>query len=84
MTELTEKNVVDSKYRMILMAARRARQLQGGAKPLVHTTSRKTTRTALEEMKAGVVKFEYMHPVIGETTAKEPPPPERGSEKGRK
>ena len=85
MTDLTESNVVDSKYRMILMAAKRARQLQGGAKPLVHTTSKKTTRVAQEEMKAGVVKFEYLHPLItAETASKEPPAPEKGSEKGKK
>ena len=73
MTELTENNVIDSKYRMILMAARRARQLQGGAKPMVHTTARKTTRVALEELDAGMVKFEYMHPVVTEPVPKEPP-----------
>ena len=77
MTELTETNVVDSKYRMILMAAKRARQLQGGAKPLVHTTSRKHTRVAQEELKAGVLKFEYLLPVA-ETAPKEPPPPPKG------
>jgi DNA-directed RNA polymerase subunit omega len=82
MTELTENNVIDSKYRMILMAAKRARQLQGGAKPLVHTTSRKTTRVAQEEMKAGVVKFEYLHPLVGDTVPKEPPSSEKGAEKG--
>ena len=75
MTELTETNVVDSKYRMILMAAKRARQLQGGAKPLVHTTSRKTTRVAQEELKAGVLKFEYLHPLTTETVPKEPVSP---------
>ena len=78
MTELTETNVVDSKYRMILMAAKRARQLQGGAKPLVHTTSRKFTRIALEELKAGVLKFEYLHPVSAETVPKEPVSPAKG------
>ena len=83
MTELTENNVIDSKYRMILMAAKRARQLQGGAKPLVHTTSRKTTRIALEELNAGVIRFEYLHPLVtAEAGSKEPPPPEKGPEKG--
>lgn len=51
-------NTIDSKFRFILIAAKRARQLQGGAKPLVHTTSRKPTRTAQEELRAGAVKFE--------------------------
>ena len=78
MTELTETNVVDSKYRMILMAAKRARQLQWGAKALVHTLSRKTTRVAQEELKAGVLKFEYVHTVGAETVPKEPPPPAKG------
>ena len=78
MTELIETNVVDSKYRMILMAAKRARQLQAGAKPLVLTTSRKTTRIAQEELKAGMLKFEYMHRVGAETVPKEPAPPPKG------
>ena len=78
MTELTEHNVIDSKYRMILIAARRARQLQGGAKPLVHTTSRKPTRVAVEEMKAGVLKFEYRRPVGAETAPKEKAPAAKG------
>lgn len=78
MTELTENNVIDSKYRLILMAAKRARQLQGGARPLVHTTSRKHTRVAQEELKAGVLKFEYLLPVVPETVAKEPAPPPKG------
>jgi DNA-directed RNA polymerase subunit K/omega len=67
---------------MILMAAKRARQLQGGAKPLVHTTSRKTTRVALEEMRAGVVKFEYLHPLINAEAVLKEPSPEKGAEKG--
>lgn len=83
MTELTEKNVIDSKYRMILMAAKRARQLQGGAKPLVHTTSRKTTRVAQEELNAGVVKFEYLHPVITDALSKETPAPDKETDKGQ-
>jgi len=78
MTELTENNVIDSKYRMILMAAKRARQLQGGAKPLVHTAARKPTRVALEELKAGVLKFEYQLPVVTETASKEAPPAPKG------
>lgn len=49
---------IDSKFRYILIAAKRARQLQAGAKPLVHTTSRKPTRIAQEEMKAGIVQWE--------------------------
>ena len=82
MTESNETNVIDSKYRMILMAAKRARQLQGGAKPLVHTTSRKTTRVAQEELKAGVIKFEYLHPIITDPAANESQSQEKQADKG--
>ena len=50
----------DSKFRMILVAAKRARQIQSGAKPLVHTNARKATRIAQEELKAGVLPFEIL------------------------
>jgi len=47
----------DSNYRYILVAARRARQLQGGAPPVIDTTSRKPCRIAQDEIKAGKVKW---------------------------
>ena len=47
----------DSNYRYILVAARRARQLQGGAPPVVETPSRKPCRIAQDEIKAGKVKW---------------------------
>ena len=79
MTELNESsNTVDSKYRLILLAAKRARQLQAGAKRLVHTTSRKHTRVALEELKAGLLKFEYLHLPGTEPVPKEPGSPPKG------
>jgi len=59
---VTNTKVTDeSKFRMILVAARRARQIQGGAKPLVHTVARKPTRIAQEEIKAGVLPYEVLH-----------------------
>ncbi len=70
MPETTDK--VDSKYRFILVAAKRARQLQGGAKPLVHTTARKPTRIAQEELRAGVIQYEVLAPPSKE----EPQPPQ--------
>ena len=52
---------IDSKFRFILIAAKRARQLQAGAKPLIpHTASRKPTRIAQEEVRSGAVKFELI------------------------
>ncbi len=47
----------DSNYRYILVAARRARQLQSGAKPVVDTQSRKPCRIAMNELDAGKVKW---------------------------
>jgi DNA-directed RNA polymerase subunit omega len=47
----------DSNYRYILVAARRARQLQGGAPPVIETHSRKPCRIAQDEIKAGKVKW---------------------------
>ena len=48
----------DSNYRYILVAARRARQLQGGAPPVIQTPSRKPCRIAQDEIRAGKVKWE--------------------------
>lgn len=47
----------DSKYRYILVAARRARQLQGGAAALVETSSRKACKIAQDEIQAGKVSY---------------------------
>jgi DNA-directed RNA polymerase subunit omega len=55
-----------STYRFIIVAAKRARQLQGGARPFLPTTSRKPTVTAMEEVRRGLVKYEDQGP----------PPPE--------
>lgn len=53
---------VDSKFRFILVAAKRARQLQAGAKPLIQTQSRKVTRIAQQEVGAGLIPFEMLEP----------------------
>ena len=49
---------IDSKFRYIIVAAKRTRQLQAGAKPLVGAQGRKHTRVAQEEVSGGMVKFE--------------------------
>jgi DNA-directed RNA polymerase subunit omega len=48
----------DSNYRYVLVAARRARQIQSGARPVVSPHSRKPCRIAEEEIQAGKVKWE--------------------------
>jgi DNA-directed RNA polymerase subunit omega len=47
----------DSKYRYILVAARRARQLQSGSRPVIETQSRKPCKIARDELSAGKVKW---------------------------
>lgn len=47
----------DSKYRYILVAARRARQLQSGASALVSSPSQKACRIARDEINAGKVQY---------------------------
>ncbi len=47
----------DSNYRYILVAARRARQIQSGAKPLIETQSRKPCRVAQDELQSGKIKW---------------------------
>lgn len=47
-------------YRFILAAARRARQLQSGQRPLINTTLRKPTKIAMEEIRTGAVGVEII------------------------
>ena len=50
---------LDSKYRMIIVAAQRSKQLQRGARPKVEMDSQrhKPTRIALEEVQRGRIPF---------------------------
>lgn len=50
-----------STYRWIIVAAKRARQLQAGARPFLPTTSRKSTVIAMEEVRRGLVKYEDLN-----------------------
>ena len=47
-----------SVYRFIIVAAKRARQLQNGARSVLPTTSRKPTVMAMEEVRRGLVQYE--------------------------
>jgi DNA-directed RNA polymerase subunit omega len=61
-----------STYRFIIVAAKRARQLQGGARPVLPTSSKKPTVIATEEVRRGLVKYS----LPGQTPEEEPAPPE--------
>jgi len=47
-----------STYRFIIVAAKRARQLQAGARSVLPTTSKKPTVMAIEETRRGLVKYD--------------------------
>ncbi len=47
----------DSNYRKVLVAARRARQLQNGSAALVATHSTKACRIAQDEIEAGKISY---------------------------
>ena len=49
-----------SVYRFILASAKRARQLQGGARPTTIVDSRKPTRIGMEEVRLGAVAVEIL------------------------
>jgi len=54
-----ESPPLDPKYRLILVAAQRSKQLQRGARPRVEMDAQrhKPTRIALEEVQRGVINF---------------------------
>ena len=49
---------VDSKYRLVIIAAKRTKQLMRGAEPLIAPKSFKPTYTALEEVGAGKLTYQ--------------------------
>ena len=57
--EGTAGQEVDSKYRLIILAAKRSKQLQRGAQPRIEIDPQKhkPTRIALEEVMRGRVHF---------------------------
>lgn len=70
-TELVENDLeaagvpeVDSKYRLIILAAKRSKQLQRGANPRIDIDPQKhkPTRIALEEVIRGRVHFDIKQP----------------------
>jgi len=71
---------IDSKFRYIILAAKRTRQLQAGARPAMTTQSKKFTRIAQEEVTSGLVKYD----IVEETKpSKKRSPKETKESKGR-
>ncbi len=51
---------IDSKYRLVVLAAKRSKQLQRGAKPRIFSSAKKSTRIALEEVRRGLVQYQRL------------------------
>lgn len=49
---------IGSKYRFIIIAAERAKQLQNNAKPKIKTKSTKPAYIAMKEVEADLIEFE--------------------------
>ena len=58
-----------SAYRFIIVAAKRARQLQGGARSYLPTTSKKPTVVAMEEVRRGLVQYEDLTLIAAQQAA---------------
>ena len=53
-----------STYRFVVVASKRARQLQGGSRPYLPSSSKKPTVIAMEEVRRGLVKYELIVPGV--------------------
>jgi len=60
-TEQPQGPEIDSKYRLIILAAKRSKQLQRGARPRIEIdpAKHKPTRIALEEVIQGTIPFHF-------------------------
>jgi len=66
---MTIETTFDSNYRKVLVAARRARQIQSGSAALVQSRSTKACRIAQDEIDAGKISYvkkdaRVVHPVV--------------------
>jgi DNA-directed RNA polymerase subunit omega len=58
---MSNDNPLHNKYSLVKGAARRARQLQSGAQPLMPTKSMKACRVAQDEINQGRVTYVVTH-----------------------
>jgi DNA-directed RNA polymerase omega subunit len=54
---------IGSKYRFIILAAERAKQLQNNTKPKIKTRSTKPAFIAMKELEQDLLAFEILPPV---------------------
>ena len=58
---MSDETILHNKYSLVKGAARRARQLQSGAQPLMATKSMKACRVAQDEIIQGRVTYVVSH-----------------------
>ena len=63
---MKEYGDIDSKFRFVIIAALRAKQLLGGAKPRLKSKSKNLIRIAQEEVKQGLVDYEIFKTTMEE------------------
>lgn len=73
---MTDAPLIESKFRLVHIAARRAEQLTMGARPKMETKHAKLTRIALAEVKQNLVRWQLAptEPVAGDEPAADPLP----------
>jgi DNA-directed RNA polymerase omega subunit len=64
---------IDSKYRFVILAAKRAKQLLRGVKPKVKAKSKNLIRIAQTEVRSGLIDFEIIPIQTDETRSREDP-----------
>jgi DNA-directed RNA polymerase subunit omega len=57
---ITIPDQFDSKFRFILVAAERAKQLQNGASTKIETKTRKAAHVALEEVQENLIPYKIV------------------------
>lgn len=55
-----KENTFDSKFRFIIVAAQRAKQLLKGDRPKIKSRHRNPIRVAQEELKSGAIQYEIL------------------------
>ncbi len=60
MDQFDQIGKIDSKYRFIILASKRAKQLLKGAKPKIQTRSKNPIRIAQTEVREGLIEYEII------------------------
>ncbi len=63
---MKEFSDIDSKFRYIIVASKRAKQLLKGAKPKIKSKSRNLIRVAQQEVQQGLIEFEIIENPVEE------------------